>query len=148
MRIARFAPLAAALAIAATTLTPAVAQQNAADAMHQKMMSAPYVTVPIVAQNGSGQVGTARLTQLDGNVNVVVLLAGVPQDVVEAIHIHKGPCATLDPKPMYPLSNVERGVSQTVVKNVKLSDLTSGNFAINIHDAKDLSHYVACGDIK
>jgi len=101
------------------------------------------------AQNGSGETGTATLLQSGDNVIVKVRLAGAPSGVPQPAHIHMGTCDKLNPKPTYPLHNVTDGTSETTVPNVKLSDLTSGAFAINVHKStSDLGTYVACGDLK
>jgi len=101
------------------------------------------------AQNGSGETGTATLLQSGDNVIVKVRLAGTPNGVAQPAHIHMGTCDKLNPKPTYPLHNVVDGTSETTVMNVKLADLTSGPFAINVHKStSDLGTYVACGDLK
>jgi hypothetical protein len=101
------------------------------------------------AQNGSGESGTATLLQSGDNVIVRVRIAGAPSGVPQPAHIHMGTCDKLNPKPTYPLHNLMDGYSETTVMNVKLSDLTSGTFAINVHKStSDLGTYVACGDLK
>jgi Cu/Zn superoxide dismutase len=106
------------------------------------------VNVPITAQNGSGETGTAVLTQMPDGVQVVVSITGAPSGVAQPTHIHMGTCSKLNPAPKYPLSNTVDGKSTTMVKGVKLSDLTSGQYAINIHkSANDIGTYVACGNI-
>lgn len=105
------------------------------------------VTVTMGAQNGSNETGTATLTQRGNDVQVSVDLQNAPA-APQPAHIHPGTCAKLNPAPKYPLSNVVNGKSMTTLKNVKLSDLTSGGFAINVHkSASDLATYVSCGDI-
>jgi hypothetical protein len=103
----------------------------------------------IHAQNGSGEAGTATLMQSGDDVVVRVRVTGAPSDVPQPAHIHMGTCDKLNPKPTYPLHNVVDGYSETTVKDVKLSDLTSGTFAINVHKSTaDIATYVACGDLK
>jgi len=106
------------------------------------------VSVPIVAQNGSGQTGVATLTPTtDGKTKVDIVMKGAPDGAVEPTHIHKGPCKTLTPKPSYPLSPVTGGKSTTVV-DVPLSQLQAGTMAINLHQSSTaIATYVACGDI-
>ncbi len=101
------------------------------------------------AQNGSGENGTATLLQSGDDVIVKLRLSGAPADVPQPAHIHMGTCDKLNPKPTYPLHNVINGTSETTVPNVKLSDLTSGTFAINVHKSTaDIATYVSCGDLK
>lgn len=105
------------------------------------------VTVKIMAQNGSGETGSATLTPMGSKTRVVIGLKGEPLTGDQPAHIHKGSCANLDPKPAYPLKNVVLGKSNTVV-DVSLDTLTSSPMAINVHlSTKALKHYVACGDI-
>jgi len=109
--------------------------------------TAKPVTVQLLEQNGSGESGTATLTDAGGGMtHVVVTMSNAPA-VAQPIHIHKGTCATLDPVPAYPLTSVTAGQSDTMVA-VSLDTLTAGTFAINVHkSAAEASVYVACGDI-
>jgi hypothetical protein len=106
------------------------------------------VTVKMNAQNGSGETGTATLTQEATGVRVVVALTGAPSGVAQPTHIHMGTCAKLDPKPAYPLTSTLDGKSTTLVKGLKLSALLAGHYAVNVHKSgSDLKTYVSCGDI-
>ena len=106
------------------------------------------VSVKIGAQNKSGESGSAKLTAEGDQTKVVVSVKGAPKGVSQPMHIHEGSCAKLDPKPKYPLSNLENGKSTTTIP-VKLEDLQHGGMAINVHkSAQDVKTYVACGDIK
>jgi len=106
------------------------------------------ISVPIHAQNKSGETGTAKLTPEGDKTKVEISLKGASKAGSQPAHIHDGSCAKLDPKPKYGLSNVENGKSTTEVP-VKIDELTGGNLAINVHkSAADLKTYVACGDIK
>jgi len=106
------------------------------------------VTVPIHAQNKSGETGSAKLTPEGDQTKVEISLKGAGQAGSQPAHIHDGSCKKLDPKPKYGLSSVENGKSSTTVP-VKLDELTGGNLAINVHkSAQDLKTYVACGDIR
>lgn len=99
-------------------------------------------------QNNSGESGTATLTkQSDTQTKVVLSVAGAPAGVSQPVHIHKGTCAKLDPKPAFPLSPLVNGKSETVV-NVSLDELRKGGYAINGHkSAQQVSTYVFCGDL-
>lgn len=100
----------------------------------------------INAQNGSGEAGTAMLTQSAGSLVVKLNLTGGSGE--QPAHIHKGTCAKLDPKPAYPLTTVSDGKSATTLKTVKLATLTSGTYAINVHKSTtDIKDYVACGNL-
>ena len=106
------------------------------------------VTVDMKAQNGSGESGTATLTQTDAGVKVDIDIKN-GTDAAQPAHIHQGTCPKINPAPQYPLTNVTDGKSTTVVKGVKLADLLKGPYAINVHKStSDLATYVSCGDIK
>ena len=108
------------------------------------------VTVNLGEQNGSGESGTARLTAVGDRTKVVLDLrnpSAMMASETQPAHIHKGSCAKLDPTPAYPLTDVQDGKSTSTVA-VKLDDLRSGAFAINVHkSATELESYVACGDV-
>jgi hypothetical protein len=103
-------------------------------------------TFKISSQNGSGESGTATLTQSGGSLTVKLSLTGSSGE--QPAHIHKGTCAKLDPKPAYPLTTVSDGKSETTIKDLKLSKLLAGSYAINVHKSTtDIKDYVACGDL-
>ena len=111
------------------------------------------ITIPLNEQNGSGQSGSATLTDNNGQLTVVLNLSN-GSSVAQPAHIHKGSCANLDPNPLIPLTSVVNGASTTNIDltanaSVKsLSDLMSGQYAINVHkSAAEAKVYVACGDI-
>lgn len=107
------------------------------------------LTVPMKALNDSGENGTAVLTQADDGVHVAVTLKGAPKDTAQPTHIHVGTCGNINKSPEYALVNTVDGKGDSVVKGVKLSDLTTGKYAINVHKSgDDIGTYVSCGDIK
>jgi hypothetical protein len=137
---------ALALMIAAAVTGTAFAAPKVANSMN--MAETTTLKVTMQAQNGSKEDGTATLTQKGKNVLVSIQLNNAPKEAQPA-HIHPGTCAKLNPSPKYPLSNVVNGKSTTMINNVDLDKLMSGQFAINVHKStKDLKTYVSCGDIK
>ena len=109
---------------------------------------AKTLTVPMKALNGSGEDGSATLTQTAEGVRVVVQL-NHPSDDAQPTHIHIGTCGAINKAPEYGLALTADGHSDSVVKGVQLSDLLKGKYAINVHkSASDLGTYVSCGDIK
>ena len=104
------------------------------------------LTIKLLAQNGSKQDGTATLTAEGSKTKVVISLANT--NPTEPAHIHPGPCKTLNPAPKYPLTNVVKGKSTTIV-DATLTSLMNGKFAINVHAGGGalLKKYVSCGDI-
>jgi hypothetical protein len=111
-------------------------------------LAADSASVKLEPQNSSGESGTATLTKAGDNKTKVVLeVQGAPAGVSQPVHIHKGTCANLDPKPAYPLSPVVNGKSETTV-NASLDSLEKGGYAINGHkSAQDVKTYVFCGPI-
>jgi len=105
------------------------------------------VTVKLEPQNNSGESGTATLTEEGGKTKVAVSVTGQPAGVAQPMHIHKGTCDKLDPKPTYGLPSLINGKSEATV-DVSLADLQKGGYAINGHkSAQEVSTYVYCGAI-
>jgi len=112
----------------------------------EEAVTSETVTVELEAVNNSGVSGKATLTPVDNNTKVLINLTGAPEGIAQPAHIHQGTCENLG-GPKYPLEAVKNGESETTV-DVKLSDITTGDFAINVHKSeKEISTYVACGGI-
>lgn len=104
--------------------------------------------IVMTALNGSGEEGTATVTQTADGLSVVISLKNAPKDVAQPTHIHAGNCGKIKAAPEYPLSNTVNGKGSSLVKGVKLSDLMSGKYAVNVHKSgDDLPTYVSCGNI-
>jgi len=130
------------LALGATLVTAALVLAMAAPSA----LAQERVTVTMNVQSNSGQSGTATLTAEGNRTRVVVSLSNSPAGPQPA-HIHPGSCATLDPRPAFPLQHVVNGRSETVVE-APLSELASGKYAINVHRSlQEAQVYVSCGDI-
>ena len=105
------------------------------------------ITIKIAALNGSGESGTATLTPMGDRTRVVIGITGENATGKQPAHIHKGRCPSVNPAPWFPLKDVVLGKSNTVV-DAPLSAILKTASAINIHEsAKNLTKYVACGDI-
>lgn len=106
------------------------------------------VRITLIDQNGSGEDGSAQLTDLgDGTVRVELIMMNAPEGAVQPAHIHKGSCTTLDPNPAFPLTSVTGGKSTTVVTTT-LAALTKDKYAVNVHEsATNAARYVACGNL-
>ena len=110
--------------------------------------SSNSVTITMKALNGSGEDGTAVVSQTDQGLSVVVTLKNAPKDVPQPTHIHAGNCGKINAAPEYPLENTVNGKGSSIVKGVKLADLMAGKFAVNVHKSgDDLATYVSCGNI-
>jgi hypothetical protein len=108
--------------------------------------AAEPINVVLTPQNNSGESGTAVLTDAGPKTKVVVEIKGAPAGVGQPLHVHKGTCAQLDPKPAYGLTTLSGGKSETTI-DVPIGDLRKG-FAINGHkSAQEASTYVFCGNI-
>jgi hypothetical protein len=108
----------------------------------------PDVTFKMHAQNGSGENGTATLTDLGGGrTRVVIALQHENTTGNQPAHIHMGPCAQLNPAPKYILKNVILGHSNTTI-DVPIAKLLGAHMAVNVHESKEkIGRYVSCGDI-
>jgi hypothetical protein len=103
------------------------------------------------SENNSGQNGFALLTALSANSTRVEVDLSAPLDrQPQPAHVHEGRCGEIGPiragldvleaSPAKP----DRFVSTSDVQ-LGLEQLFSSPFAINVHDARDLSLYVSCG---
>ena len=104
------------------------------------------VTVELKAVGDSGVSGQASLMPMGDKTMVSITLTGAPEGVAQPAHIHQGTCEKLG-APKYPLNAVENGKSETTI-DAKVSDLATGDLAINVHKSeKEMSVYAACGEI-
>ena len=125
--------IAAALAFAATSLTP--------------VLAAPPEKIGLMGLNNSGEVGIVTLAARGNKTEVSLSVEGGPKGVAQPAHVHRGTCDNLNPMPAFPLHNVVNGRSNTLV-NAPLSRLMAGGFAVNVHaSTKNLKRYVACGEL-
>ena len=109
--------------------------------------AAPVLIVNLLDRNGSGESGTATLTQKGGDIQVVISLKGAPTATPQPAHIHNGTCANLKGV-VYQLTNLVNGGSTTTISNVTIQKLLAGTYAINVHEsAANITKYVACGEI-
>lgn len=105
------------------------------------------ITLELGEQNESGESGMATLTEVDGQLQVVLSMTGFPEDTPQPAHIHEGSCPDVGPV-TYPLTNVLNGDSETMLE-VTLAQLASEMpLAINVHKSgPEASVYVSCGDL-
>ena len=104
------------------------------------------IVLTLDPQNRSGVGGTATLVRHGDTTEVQLALTGNKPGEQYPAHIHQGTCAKLTPTPRYPLQPVINGLSNTTVQ-VSLKDLQSSPYAVNVHDPKAPTKYVACADI-
>ena len=105
------------------------------------------VTIALDALNDSGQSGTATLTKVGSNTEVVLSLsAGTSQTA--KVHIHSGQCGdTLGGVDFNLTSFVDGSGGSTTTVPTTLATLEDGDHAINTHDASNAAIYTACGNI-
>ncbi len=67
-------------------------------------------------EDDSGYHGKAHLKDMgDGTTHVKIELEGMSEGMSMPAHIHTGTRDDYDPKPEYPLNNIENGMSETTV---------------------------------
>jgi plastocyanin len=109
---------------------------------------ADLLTVSLNQDNDSGQDGWANLTAKGDQTEVILLLP--PGDLeTELAHIHSGRCGeeTLG-EVVHPLTSFVDGAGFSVsTLDVTMSNLLTGDFAINTHSSDDPGVYTSCGNI-
>jgi len=122
------------------TQAPVPAEVNESEEMNE-------VVVNLQEQNGSGESGTATITEVEGGVKVGLSLIGAPEGVVQPAHIHVNACADIAGV-QYPLEFPTNGSSETMLR-VSMAELQVGlPLSVNVHKSvEEASVYVACGDI-
>lgn len=104
-------------------------------------------TVAMKEQNGSKQIGTATIVDVDGKAKVTVKVTAGAKDVAQPAHIHVGACPTPGAV-AYPLSAVVNGMSETTLAISTTELMSKLPLAVNVHKSKDeAATYVSCGDI-
>ena len=109
--------------------------------------AANSMIVQLAAENSSGEMGTAVLSEVNGQTTVVITVAGEPAGASQPAHIHSGQCGATLGAVVYPLTNVVNGVSTTTV-NVTMAKLKSAKYGINGHkSAAEIGTYTFCGNL-
>lgn len=106
------------------------------------------LTLRLAELGSSGQSGSAVLTAVGSDTNVVVSVDVSPggPGVAQPLHIHAGTCEDLGGVE-FPLTTLVNGRSETTV-NVSLQALLDGRFAINLHESgSNAGNFVSCGGI-
>ena len=111
------------------------------------------------ADNNSGQSGFAVLIDRGTEIDVVVETSAPEFEAVQSIHLHRGNCGevgmiyahlfNLEVLPDAPgrVGNTTRGVvKRGSTEKVQFKDFEEGDWLINIHDAREFTIYVSCGE--
>ncbi len=109
------------------------------------------LTVPLYAENGSAQTGSAVLASSGDQTRVQIMVRREPAGAVQPATIRIGPCGSVE-SIVYVLDDVRDGRSMTVLP-IPLARLTSRRFVLNVEEsprslraAKD-ARDVSCGRI-
>jgi hypothetical protein len=113
------------------------------------------VRVTMNPDNNSGQAGFAVLTQTGAKKLRVVVETSAPDLATDQrAHIHEGTCGEIGPI-RAGLSDLKalpekpgRFGSTTDVEGLDLEELSTGEWAINVHDPRDNAVYTSCGEIR
>jgi hypothetical protein len=118
------------------------------------------ITIAMVQQNNSGQDGFATLTEKDDKVEVLVSIKRSNIGGSQTSHVHEGRCDNVGPitagvgMMQLEISSKDGSadfendqVKFTTTLPARLEKLRDGNHVINVHDARDPSLYVSCGEI-
>lgn len=111
------------------------------------LVTTDTVTIPLSAQNDSGETGTVILTEENGKVTVRINTLGYPKDTTQPAHIHVGECPEVGAV-KYPLTSLVNGSSETSL-DVTFDQLKNElPLGINIHKStSEAKVYTACGDL-
>ena len=106
------------------------------------------LVVQLLEIDGSGQTGTATLTSIGDQTQIVVNVnPGLPVNDPQPVHVHFGSCGPLLGGVSHSLTSLSAGASTATV-DVRLSQLRDGNHAINLHRSiPEIRTYTACGNI-
>lgn len=106
------------------------------------------LVVQLVEIDGSAQSGTATLTALGDQTQIVILVnPGPPDNDPQPLHVHFGACGPRLGAVAHVLENMSAGVSTTTL-DATLASLRDGNRAINLHlSVPGIRTYTACGNI-
>jgi hypothetical protein len=102
------------------------------------------VTVTLEEMNGSGKSGTAELHPGAASTDLTIALEP-PQGDNETIHIHKGTCDSPG-EVAHDIGFTTAGLGQGQAF-VNLPELTTGEFVVDIHSAKNPDQVIMCGAI-
>lgn len=115
------------------------------------------LTIAMVQQNNSGQEGVATLTDSPGGLEILVSITQSSFAGSQTSHVHDGRCdnvgaitagiTRISDKSEAPESDGGIIFFRAQLMGTTLSKLRDGNHVINVHDARDNSLYVSCGEI-
>lgn len=105
------------------------------------------VRLTLIDENGSGEDGSAQLTdQGDGTTKVELIMLNVPEGDLQPAAVHEGTCANLDADEVYALETVTASKSTSIVKS-SLADLISTKHAITVYRSASDKTIISCGNL-
>ncbi|HST06359.1 MAG TPA: hypothetical protein VLQ48_16715 [Chloroflexia bacterium] len=109
------------------------------------MAQGKVVRITLIDENGSGEDGSAQITdQGDGTTKVELIMTNAPDGAVQPAGIHEGSCANLDTDVAYPLEAIQSLKSTSTVK-VSLADLTNSKYAVVVTRSASDNTVISCG---
>jgi hypothetical protein len=115
----------------------------AAHAMAQTQAKVVHLT--LIDQNGSGQDGSAQITdQGDGTSKVELIMTNQPQGAEQPAGIHGGTCISPDPDVAFVLQPV-KDLKSTSTIQTPLSTLLNSNYAIVVEKSASDNTITSCG---
>jgi hypothetical protein len=103
------------------------------------------VTLQLKEMNNSGKSGTAELQSGAASTDITIALEPAQGDN-EPIHIHKGTCDSPEAAVAHDLGFTTAGLGQGQAF-VTLPELTTGEFVLDIHSARDPDTVIMCAPI-
>ncbi|MGH3118850.1 MAG: hypothetical protein ACRDQ2_17400 [Gaiellales bacterium] len=105
-----------------------------------------FVNVTLAEKDGSGSSGTAILQPGAGSAEVTLELTNAADGA--QMHVHKGSCdsAAGDTPVEHDLGFVTASLGQAILA-VTIPEVATGEYYIDLHDAKDPTKIDACGQI-
>ncbi|MDP2270272.1 MAG: hypothetical protein Q8N23_30615 [Archangium sp.] len=117
------------------------------------------LNVTMNADNNSGQSGFAVLIDRGQEIDVVVETSAPEFEGVQRMHLHRGNCGEVDEiyadlLNLEPLADKPDRVGSTTrgllkrgtSEKVQFDDFEEGDWLINVHDAREFTIYVSCGE--
>lgn len=113
--------------------------------VHLACGPARSITVSISQQNGSGQDGSARLTEMGHQTQVTITLPAPADGSSQPAHVHEGNCPS--PGAIAFVLEPLVGGSSTSLVDATLPQLQGNRYALNVHHSVADFTQFACGDI-
>lgn len=105
------------------------------------------VRLTLIDENGSGEDGSAQLTdQGDGTTKVELIMLNVPEGDLQPAAVHEGTCANLDADEVYQLETITDSKSTSTVK-ASLADLMAVKHAITVYKSASEKTIISCGNL-